>query len=416
MTDTIMITRAKDEPGMTTLNVEAPLEIIRAAEKKAARQFAKKAKIPGFRKGKAPSDVILRKYGPAIRESVLHEVINDSWKQAIDQEKLEPLAEPRIQALTFNDDEPMKFEMLVEVKPEISIERDSDFKVERKLSVVGDDQVGEQIQQILKQKAPWVPIEEGRPNSDDMVQVTIATLTDGEVDETRPYDLQLGANQAIPDIEDRILTMSAGETLDTMVKFPDDFGDEAKRGRQVSTRIELHEIKRQDIPEMTDDFAREMGDFETADDLKKAIREDLESTATREADAEVRRQLLEQITAANDVPAPKPMVERALQAYAKGYQVPEDQLERFGNEFAPIVESQVRRELIIDTVARSKELMASEDDLDERIAEIAKNQDTDPGKVYASLQKEGRIHDLERSITEEKVFSYLIEQSTITES
>lgn len=416
MTDTITITRAKDEPGMTTLNVEAPVETIRAAEQKAARQFAKKARIPGFRKGKAPADVIRRKYGPAIRESVLHEIINDSWKLAIDQEKLEPLSEPRIQALKFEDNEPVSFEMVVEVKPDITIERDSDFKIERKLAVVGDEQVDEQINNILKQKAPWVPVAEGRPNNDDMVQVTIATLTDGEVDETRPYDLQLGANQAIPDIEDRILTMSAGETLDTMVKFPDDFGDEAKRGQQVSTRIELHEIKRQEIPDLTDDFAREVGDFDTADELRKAIRDDLESAAVREADAEVRRQLLEQITAANDVPAPKPMVERALQAYAKGYQVPEDQLDRFATEFAPIVESQVKRELIIDTVAKTRELTATEDDLDDKIAEIAKKQDTDPAKVYASLQKEGRIHDLERSITEEKVFSYLIEQSTITES
>ncbi len=142
----------------------------------------------------------------------------------------------------------------------------------------------------------------------------------------------------------------------------------------------------------------------------------MEAAARREADAEVRRALLEQVVAANNIPAPRPMVERMLRAYAEGYGIPAENLEKFATEFGPVVEAQVRRELLIDTVARTQDLAATEDDLDDRIDEIAQRQKTEPGKVYAALQKENRLKELERSLTEEKVFAYLIEHSTIQDS
>lgn len=415
MSNGITITRTKDEPGATTLAVEASLEAVQSAELKAARQFAKRARIPGFRKGKAPPEVIRRRFGDAIRESVLQELITDSWKQALDTETLEPLGNPHVRELKFEANQPVTFELVVEVKPDVKIERTGGFTVERKVAPVTDAQIDEQLDTIRRQKAPWVP-REAKAEAGDLVRVTIATMKEGVADEGRPYELVLGSGQALPDIEDRIMTMSPGETLETVVKFPDDFQDEAKRGQSVSTRIELHEVKRQDLPDLTDDFAREVGDFDTAEELRKAIREDMGASAERDADAEVRRQLIEQVIAANNVPAPRPMVERGLRAFAEVYQVPEEQLDKFATEFAPVVEQKVKRDLVIDTIARSHELAATEDDLDDRIAKIAERQGTEPGKVYAALQKENRIRELESSITEEKVFTFLTEQSTITES
>lgn len=415
MSNGITITRTKDEPGATTLTVEASLEAVQSAERKAAKRFAKGARIPGFRKGKAPPEVIRRRYGDAIKESVLQELISDSWKHALDVEKLEPLGNPRIRELKFEADQPVTFELVVEVKPELTIARVGGFSAKRTVAAVTDVQVEEQLDTIRRQKAPWVP-REARAEAGDLVRVTIATMKDGEPDEGRPYELVLGSGQALPDIEDRIMTMSPGETLDTVVKFPEDMQDESKRGQSVSTRIELHEVKRQDLPDVTDDFAKEVGDFETAAELRKAIRTDLEESATRDADADVRRQLIEQVVAANNVPAPRPMVERGLRAFAEVYQVPEEQLDRFAAEFAPVVEQKVKRDLVIEAIARDHELRATEDDLDDRIAEIAKRRDTEPGTLYAALQKDNRLHELEHSITEEKVFKYLIEQSTITES
>jgi trigger factor len=210
--------------------------------------------------------------------------------------------------------------------------------------------------------------------------------------------------------------MTPGRTADVEVKLPADFPDPAKRGQPRTVRLTLHEAKRQELPPLDDAFAREIGDFETVADLRKAVREDLEREATREADADVRRQLLEQIIAANNLEAPRPLVERLLASYAQVYEIPDSQLERFAAEFRPIAEAQVRRDLVLDFVMETQELQATEEELDARIAQLAERRKIEPGQLYASLQKTGRLRELERSITEEKVLGHLLQQSTVTEA
>ncbi len=412
----IQITRTKDEPGATTLTVEAPLDVVRAAEKKAASYYAKRARIPGFRKGKVPTDIVRKRFGDAIKETVLRGLVEDSWKIVLEQEKLEPIAEPRINSLKFEDDEPVTFELLVEVKPEISIDRLGGFTITRSVDTVTDAMVDQQLDEIRRQQAPLLPVEGEKPKPEDHVRVTIATVTEGEADEGKSYDLVIGSGQAIPEIEEHIMTLLPGEMADGTIRFPDDFADETKRGQTTRVQITLHELKRLALPDLDDEFAREVGSFDTLGELRAAVQEDLGKAAAREADANVRRDLLQQVTAANNVPAPRPMVARMLRAYAEGYGVGEDQFDKFSSEFGPIVEGQVKRELFLDQVAARHELQASDDEIDEKIEELAKTRNTDPGKIYAALQKENRIKELERSITEDKVFKFLLDQSTITES
>lgn len=413
----IQISQAGEEPGAKHLRVEVPRERVQAAEDKAVRQYAKRAKLPGFRQGKVPLPVIKRQYKDAIREAVLRELIGESWKVAVDQESLKPIADPRVRDLKWDDDQPVTFELLVEVKPEIALPRQSGFALKRQVRAATDEMVTGQIDELRKQKAPWAPVDGGKPQLEDLVSVTIHTAGEAgettEWDEGRQYQIQLGSGQAIPDIEEAIMSLAPSETAERPVRFPDDFPDEARRGQTRRVRVTLHETKRQQLPELTDDFARELGDFETLDHLRQAVREDLEAEATREADAEVRRQLVDQLIEANNVPAPRPMVERALSAFGQAYQVPDDQLERFAQEFGPIAERQVRRDLIIDRVAELHGLFATEEDVDRRVAEIAERRGAEPKQVYSSLQKAGRLRELERNLTEEKVFAHLLAQSTV---
>ena len=255
-----------------------------------------------------------------------------------------------------------------------------------------------------------------KPKPGQLAHVTIATIKNDQEEEGQSYDIVIGGDQALPEIEDKILQLTTGESTVTTITFPADAADESKRGQTITARITLHEVKQQQLPDLDEDFAREVGDFDSVEALRHAVREDLEANAERKADADVRRQMLEQLVAANDVPAPQPLVSRLLNAYKEAYQIPEDQLEPFTAEFGPIAEAQVRRDLILDHIAEAQELRATEDDIDDRVEKIAKNRNTEPGKVFASLQKEKRIKELERSITEEKVFAFLLEQSTVTES
>ncbi len=411
----IVITKSSEEPGVKHLKVEVPVEMVDAAEKKAATYYARRVKLPGFRKGKVPHNVIKKKFPEAIKENVVRELVEASWKAALDQEDMEPIAEPQVKDLKLESGSPLTFQLSVAVKPELELSRIGGFKLTRKITSVTDAMVDMQLEAMQRQRAPWVPVEGEKPISGDLASFTITPIEDGEPLENNQYQVVLGEGQALPDIEDQIMRMVPEETGDAKVKFPDDFPDESKRGESRTIRVELHEVKRQQLPELTDEFAREVGDFDSVDALKSTVRSDLEDEARREGDAEVRRQLISEIETANAVEAPRPMVQRVMSAFAQAYQVPDDQLEKFASEFAPVAERQVKRDLIVDHIAEQQGLKATEEDLDDRIAEIAKKQDSDPGKVYASLEKAKRLTELERSITDEKVFKYLEAQSTTTD-
>lgn len=416
MTSDIQITRSGQEPGAASFKIEVPPERVEAAEHKAAKAFAKRARLPGFRKGKAPLAVIKKRYHEAIREQVLHEVIGESWKATIAQEDLKPIADPRVHDVKFERGAPLTFQFHVELKPELTLERLGGFTVVRAVPSVTDEMVEAQLDDLRRQRSTWVPIEDRSPKPGELVRGSVATIESGTPGESKDFQITLGEGQAIPDIEEKLMTLAPGDTVDTTVRFPDDFPEETKRGRSRDVRIVLHEAKFQDLPALDDGFAREVGDFETLIDLRKTVREDLELEARREADGGVRRQLLEQIVAANNVPAPRPLVERFLQAYDKAYDVPADRGEAFRTEFRPIAEAQVRRDLIMEQIATQEDLHATEEELDEHIAEIAKRRSEQPGEIYTRLQKANRLREIEHGITENKVFDFLLQQSTVTES
>ncbi len=413
---TISITKAGEIPGETTLKVEIASVDVQTASDKAAAKFAKRARIKGFRKGKVPKDVILRMYGDGIRESVLQDLVNESWKTAIEQEDLKPIADPRIKDLKFENDQPLTFELLVETKPELELTRISGFEVKRKSATVSDSDVDDQLDSINKKKSAWAPVEGEKPQLGDLVTANVTVIQEGEEPgEPKPAQLVIGDGSAIPEIEERLMELDIAEVKVTSVRYPDDFSDETMRGQSRSVRLELLEIKRQELAELNDDFAKEMGDFETIDDLRKAIREDLENEAKREADAGVRQQIIELIATANNVAAPEGMIQRFTAAYAEGYEVGQEQFEGFANEFRPIAESQVRRDLILDALSEQNDLKATEDDIDEKVAEIAKQRNAEPGEVYASLEKAKRLTELERTLTEQKIFDFLLDQNTIVD-
>jgi trigger factor len=247
-----------------------------------------------------------------------------------------------------------------------------------------------------------------------MVRVELTTADDsGEFPEAREYPLVLGSGQAIPGVEELIMEMKAGDRLERSVRWPDDFPDEAQRGKTKPVRVHLLDVKRKSLPALDDAFAREVGDFESLDALTATVRKDLEEHAAREADAGVRQQLIDQIAAANPFDIPASWVSQLMDNYLQAYQVPDDEKERFRAEFRPIAERQVRRDLIIDTIAEREKLKATESDIDDRVADVAKKRGADPGQVYASLQKAGRLQEIEQSITEEKVFAWLMERNEV---
>jgi trigger factor len=250
-----------------------------------------------------------------------------------------------------------------------------------------------------------------------MVVVELAMADEsGALPEGKEYRVVLGAGQAIAAIEEVMMDMTAGETVEKSVRWPDDFPDEAQRGKSKMVRAHLKDVKRKELPALDDAWAREMGDFDSVEALTKAVRDDLEANAVREADAAVRGLLLDEIIGANDFAVPPSWTASLVHSYAKAYQIPEEEHERFAGEFKATAERQVRRDLVIETLATKEGLTASESDVDTKIQELAEKRGANPGQVYAQLQKAGRLQEIERGITEDRVFAWLLARNTVEQA
>jgi trigger factor len=389
---------------------------VRHAEETAAERYATRVRLPGFRPGKAPAAMIRKRFGDAIRQQALEALIQEAYKEAIEREQLKPAAQPHVHDVKFIEGQPLTFELHVEVRPEVPLPRVAGFRVERPSHQVTDEHVNEQVEQMREQRAAWSPVTD-KPAPGDMVTVMLATPDDdgsAMPAEGREYRLVLGEGQAIPGIEELIMEATPGQTVERSVRWPEDFPDEAQRGKTKPVRVELQDVKRKSLPALDDAFAREVGDFDSLQALRRTVREDLERAATRETEAEVRQKLVDEIAAANPFEVPPSWVSQLIDAYGQAYQVPEDDRAKFATEFRPVAERQVRRDLIIDTIAEREKLTATEAELDDRVAEVATTRKASPSEVYASLQKAGRLREIERGITEEKVFNWLLAQNTVT--
>lgn len=409
----IEIKTKKSEGVERLLEVSVPAEMVREAEEKTARRYATSARLPGFRPGKAPAALVKKKFKDAIRQQTLESLLQEAYQEVVSREQLKVAAQPHLHDVRYDEGKPLVFELHVEVRPEIALERVQGFRVTRPAAAVTDENVREQLDQMRDQRATWAPVE-GKPAPGDMVTVLLATADEsGVLPEGREYRLVIGEGQAIAGIEELIMRMTPGETLEDSVRWPDDFPDESQRGKTKPVRVSLQDVKRKTLPELDDAFARAVGDFESLDALTTAAKADLESHATREADAAVRQQLIDQIIQANAFDVPPSWVNQLIDGYMKAYQIPDEERERFTAEFRPVAERQVRRDIVIDTLAEREKLSASEADVDERVAEVASKRNADVGQVYASLQKAGRLQEIERAITEEKVFKWLLERNTV---
>jgi len=409
----IEITQKESTGVERRLAVSVPADEVRDAEEQAARGYATKVRLPGFRPGKAPPAMVRKKFADAIRQQAVEKLVREAYEEAIGREQLKLVGQPHIHDLKFEQGQPLTFELHLEVRPEVKLARTQGFRVQRPARPVTQDQLTEQLDAMREQRATWTPLE-GHPGPGDLVTVVLATPDDtGALKEDKERRLVLGGGQAIPGIEELIMETVPGQTVERPVKWPDDFPDETQRGSTKLVRVTLRDVKRRALPALDDAFAREVGDFDSKDALVTAVREDLTRNAEHESDADVRRRLLDDIAGANAFDLPPSWVQRLIEAYASAYQIPEADRQRFANEFRPVAESQVRRELIIDTLAERESLGATEAEVDERITEMAARRHAPVAEVYSSLQKADRLREIERSVTEEKVFKWLLERNTV---
>ena len=411
----LQIDLAEGERWRRTVNITVPADVVSRERENILNGLSGRVRMPGFRKGKIPANVLKRRYGPAVEQETLDKIIGDAYREAIQREELRPISEGEIGAVQYEPEQDLSFEVSFDVQPEIEVGRLGGFVVERPAVDVSDEDVDRVLHHLREQNGAWRPVEEGRPEAGDAVSVMIKRLNDDDA-EARSYEFVLGKGDALPDVEQAIQAVDVGSDGEFVIAFPADFPDEELQGSEQRLRIAVESRKVLELPELEDEFAQSL-DFESLTDLKEKLEADLEKEAAGRAEDIVRSRLLDFLIEANSFEVPGSMVDRYLSSVIGDPEgVPAEKIEEAMTSLRPEAEMAVKRLLVMDRVADTQSLRATEEELDERIEDIATRNSATPGDVYAQLQKTGRMESLEREITEGKVFEFLKEQSEITET
>ena len=413
----LKISVEEGERWRRTMSVTVPSGVVSSERRRLTGELAARVKLRGFRKGHVPSSVVEKRFGDSLSREALDKLIGAAYREALSQEALSPISEGEVGNVQYEPDRDLTFSISFDVRPEIELSRLGGFKVERPPIEGLDNRLEEVLTRLREERGIWQPLDAGRPEDGELVGVEIQRIEDGEAGEVQPYQLILGQGDAITDIEEAIKSLEVGGSGEFVVRFPDDFPSEERRGQEEQILVKLDSRQQLEVPELDADFAKSLGEFEGVDDLNEKIREDLDKEAEGKAESVVRGKLLDAILEANPFTVPVSMVDRYVESVLGNPEgVTPEKLVEAKEQISPQAEHAVKRILAIDRLSEIRDLRATEEELDGRIEEIAEKSGDTAAQIYANLQKNERLEALEREITERKVFEFLKEQSEITES
>ena len=413
----LQISVEEGERWRRTMSVTVPSGMVSSERRRLTGELAARVKLPGFRKGHVPSSVVEKRFGDSLSREALDKLIGAAYREALSQQELNPISEGEVANVQYEPDRDLTFSISFDVRPEIELARLGGFKVERPPIEGSDNRLEEVLGRLREERGTWQPLDDSRPEDGDLVAVEIQRIEDGEAGEVQPYQLVLGQGDAIPDIEKAIKSLEVEGSGEFLVRFPDDFPNEERRGQEEQLLVRLNSRQGLVVAELDADFAKSLGDFASVDELTEKIRADLEKEAEEQAESVVRGKLLDAILDANPFTVPVSMVDRYVESVLGNPEgVSPEKLVEARQQISPQAEQAVKRILAIDRLAEIQDLQATEEELDGRIEEIAEKSGDTPAQIYANLQKSERLEALEREITERKVFDFLKEQSEITEN
>ncbi len=431
MADTTDLRIDVQEPASwsRTLSITVPRERVKRTRQSVASKIAAGVRLPGFRKGKTPASIVERQFGPAIEQETIDRAIQDAYREALDSSDFRPITQGQVDNVVYTGGESdLTFQVHFEVQPQLELARTDGFHVVRPADAVTDADVDELLERLRSDRATLHPLDEGaKPGYGDLVMVELTDLdAEGDDAEARQFRFELGEGQAIPDIEQAIMTLAPEEEAEFTVTYPDDFADEAQRGQRQRLRIHVTEARKKVLPALDDELAKGLGDFETLDALRTRMRDDLEQDARRRADGALRDQLVQQIVEANAFDVPASMVDRFLdfqmgdapdEQGRRRQRKPEEQerISQLRDLMRPQAAVSLKRMMVVEHLAEREGLRPSADDVDQRVEKLAEQHGRSPSDVWMELERSGQLQALESEILEEKVFEHLLARSTVTQ-
>jgi trigger factor len=413
------------------INFEIPADRVGLEIDKAYEEIRKHANIKGFRKGKAPRTYIEKHYSAMMEQDVLKNLFSDTYFKALHEEKLFPVEHPVVESDELKKGEPFKYSATVEIYPEVTVHDYTGFEVIREKFVMDEEIVDRRIREIQENMAQLKPAEEGRAASlGDFLTIDFKGFIDGvqfENGSAENFQLELGASKFIPGFEEQIVGMKGGEAKNITVTFPAEYMNKELAGKEAAFDVTVKEIKIKELPAIDDEFARELGEFETLEQMRARIAEVHEKQERDRIEGDFRERIVKALIDRNPLEVPGAMVEKQLQimldSTKKRLAMEKLSIEMIGLDeegykarFRETAESQVKGALLLDMLAENEGIKVEESEVDEKIRETAeqRNQDYDALKKFYE-QNTGARENLKDQLKENKVFAFLKDKAVIKE-
>lgn len=421
-------TTTTSNPTLREIHVEVPADVVSRETEVVINKFQKMARLPGFRKGKVPATVVKQRFAEDIKTEVVEQLVPRYFRQETEKQNLHPVSQPRVTDLHLHDGEPLKFKASFEVLPDFEVQGYQDIKVEHPSVTVSEEDVEKTLHQLREQNASYTPVEDRPIQDGDFAQVAFKGTPQGEA-EGQPVSMddvmvEVGGTNTIPEFTENLRGAKAGDERTFVVKYADDFSDQRLAGKSFDYWVKVNSIKTKHLPELNDEFAKELGaEFNSIDDVKSRIREGMEHEKKHQAEHEAKDKLVDELVKLNPIDVPEAMVEhqidtrleRGLRALAAQGMKAEDMRKmdfarlRAGQKDSAKKEVQVA--LLLEKIADKENITVSDEDVEKEIQIMAAQAQQPADTVKARLEQDGSIERIRHRIRNDKTLEFLYSRS-----
>ncbi|ACM20983.1 ribosome-associated peptidylprolyl cis-trans isomerase, FKBP-type (trigger factor) [Geotalea daltonii FRC-32] len=413
------------------INFEIPAARVASEVEKVYDEIRKHAAIKGFRKGKVPKDIIKKHYHEKMADDVLKNIVNDTYFKALTDEKIYPVSYPVIDSDELKVGENFKYSATVEVFPDVEVKDYDGLEVKKEKFVLNDEVVTGRLREMQENMAHLEPAEAGvAAKSGDYVTFDFKGSIDGvpfDGGAADDFQLELGSGRFIPGFEDQLVGMKSGDESEIKVTFPENYGQKDLAGKDASFTVKIKEIKVKELPELNDDFAKDFGEFETLEDLKKKIAEVHNLQENERIEADLRDRLIKALIEKNSFEVPETLVDKQLNLMLENSKrrlaMQRLTIEMMGlndegykAQFRSAAETQVKGSILLDALARKESIEVTAAEVDEKLEQIAQQNNQDLEQVNKFYQQNAQAKEnLSAQLKEDKAIELLLSKATVTE-
>ncbi len=419
------------EKNLVKLTFEISREELEKGIKYAYQQNAKKISVPGFRKGKVPKSVIEKYYGEEVfYDDAINHVLPDLYEAALKEAELESVARPEIDIEEIKKGEPIVVNALVTTKPEVKLGKYKGIKADKVEYNVTEEDIDKDIDLARARNARIITVEDRAIENGDIAVIDFEGFYDGVAfpgGKGENYELEIGSGSFIPGFEEQLIGKEKDADVEVNVTFPEEYHAEDLAGKDAMFKVKIHEIKAKELPELDDDFASEVSEFETLEEYKNSVKERLEKAAEERAKREMENQIVEKVVESSQIDIPAAMIEtqidRLVNDFAQrlSYQgmsvdmylkYTGSTMDAFREGFKEQAEKQVRTTLVMEEIAKAEGIEANQEEIDEKIAEMGKMYNMENDKLKELLRPED-IEDIAKEITFVKAIEMLVNKASV---